>query len=184
MPAEPSQLPTGPRVLLRLPVPEDTAAFLRFVRVSRRLHQPWVYPPSDERAFASYVRHAGGERQLGCLVCLRASAAIVGVVNLSEIVLGNFLSAYLGFYGHAEHAGRGYMKEGIHLALRHAFRVLGLHRVEANVQPGNVRSLALIQSLGFAKEGYSPKYLKIGGRWRDHERWAILAEDWRVGGTG
>jgi ribosomal-protein-alanine N-acetyltransferase len=170
--------------LLRHPVLSDTAEFLRFIRVSRRLHRPWVYPPRDEKAFASYVRNAASDRLFGCLVCLRESREMVGVINLSEIVHGNFLSAYLAFYGHAEYSGRGYMKEGVHLVLRHAFRTLGLHRVEANVQPGNGRSLALLQSLGFKKEGFSPKYLKIGGRWRDHERWAMLAEEWRVGGLG
>jgi [ribosomal protein S5]-alanine N-acetyltransferase len=49
-----------------------------------------------------------------------------------------------------------------------------VNRLEANIQPGNTASIALVKSCGFMKEGYSPKYLKINGRWRDHERWAIL----------
>jgi ribosomal-protein-alanine N-acetyltransferase len=57
------------------------------------------------------------------------------------------------------------------------FGDLGLHRVEANIQPGNIRSTGLVQRLGFEKEGFSRRYLKIGGEWRDHERWALLAED-------
>jgi len=51
---------------------------------------------------------------------------------------------------------------------------LRLHRLEANIQPENVASIALARTCGFNKEGYSPAYLKIGGRWRDHERWAIV----------
>jgi ribosomal-protein-alanine N-acetyltransferase len=64
--------------------------------------------------------------------------------------------------------------------LRNAFLNLRLHRVEANIQPDNHPSIALAKGAGFHREGFSPRYLKIGGRWRDHERWAILAEDWRA----
>jgi ribosomal-protein-alanine N-acetyltransferase len=69
------------------------------------------------------------------------------------------------------------MRAGLELGLRFAFGPLGLHRLEANIQPGNESSVALVKGAGFRLEGYSPRYLKIAGRWRDHERWAILAED-------
>ena len=72
------------------------------------------------------------------------------------------------------------MTEGFALALDFAFGPLRLHRVEANVQPDNVRSLALVERLGFLREGYSQRYVKIGGRWRDHVRFAMLAEHWRA----
>jgi ribosomal-protein-alanine N-acetyltransferase len=71
------------------------------------------------------------------------------------------------------------MREGIQLVLRNAFLTLRLHRVEANIQPGNRASIALARGAGFRREGFSPRYLKIGGRWRDHERWALLADEWR-----
>jgi ribosomal-protein-alanine N-acetyltransferase len=71
------------------------------------------------------------------------------------------------------------MKEGIGLVISHAFGPLRLHRLEANVQPANERSKGLVKSLGFIKEGFSERYLKIGGRWCDHERWAIRTEIWR-----
>jgi len=79
----------------------------------------------------------------------------------------------------AAFAGQGYMTEGMRLALAQAFGPLKLHRLEANIQPANTDSIALVKRLGFKREGYSPRYLKIGGRWQDHERWAVLREDWK-----
>ena len=71
------------------------------------------------------------------------------------------------------------MTEAVELILGYAFKTLKLHRVEANVQPRNTASIKVLQKTNFTKEGFSTKYLKIGGRWRDHERWAIIVEDWR-----
>lgn len=176
-PSEPGILRTGKRVYLRRPELSDAREFLALMQASRRLHHPWVQPPGDRKAFAVYVARASSARGVGCLICLREDDAIVGVANLSEIVRGLFQSAYLGFYGSAPYSGQGLVREGVELLIRHAFQVLKLHRLEANVQPANTRSLALVKALGFRKEGYSPRYLKIGGRWRDHERWARLADD-------
>ena len=103
----------------------------------------------------------------------------MGSISLSQIFHGLFRSAYLGYQIGADFAQQGYMTEAIALMLRYAFADLKLHRLEANIQPGNVASIALVKRAGFLKEGYSRKYLKICGRWRDHERWAILIEDWR-----
>ncbi len=103
----------------------------------------------------------------------------MGSIALSQIFRGGFLSAYLGYQIGADFARQGYMTETIQLMLRHAFVDLKLHRLEANIQPGNVASIALVKRAGFVLEGYSRRYLKICGRWRDHERWAILVEDWR-----
>jgi [ribosomal protein S5]-alanine N-acetyltransferase len=175
------RLAQGRNVLLRHPVREDVDELLELVTASRALHRPWVYPPHTAEALAAYAERARSLRFLGFLLCHAETGAIVGVANLSEVVRGVFQSAYLGFYGHAAWTGRGLMKEGLQLLLRHAFRREKLHRIEANVQPENHRSLALVRALGFRREGYSPKYLKIGGRWRGHERWAILAEDRRRG---
>jgi ribosomal-protein-alanine N-acetyltransferase len=138
-----------------------------------------VYPPQTAGAAARAIRAPGPSRQRQ-LVCRRADGATVGVIILNEVVRGAFQSAYLGYYGFAPHAGQGYMTEGLGLVLGHAFRTLGLHRLEANIQPGNRASRALVRRLGFRREGFSPRYLRIGGRWRDHERWAILREAWKA----
>jgi RimJ/RimL family protein N-acetyltransferase len=100
-------------------------------------------------------------------------------LNISEIVRGVFCSGYLGYYALVPHSGKGYMTRGLAAVLYDAFRVHRLHRLEANIQPGNQASRALVQRLGFRLEGLSPRYLKIGRRWCDHERWAITLEDWK-----
>ena len=115
------------------------------------------------------------------LVCREEDGAIAGVYNIGQIFYGPFCSAYLGYYAFAPFAGQGYMREGLQLTLRHAFGPLGLHRLEANIQPENRPSIALVSGAGFRLEGLSPRYLKIAGRWRDHERWAILAEEFHPG---
>lgn len=110
---------------------------------------------------------------------LRATGEIVGVINLNNVVRGYFQNAAAGYYAFAPHAGKGLMREGMLLVLKHAFRKLKLHRVEANIQPDNLRSIALVKSCGFVREGFSRRLVKVCGRWRDHELWAIRAEGLR-----
>jgi ribosomal-protein-alanine N-acetyltransferase len=136
--------------------------------------------PRTQAQFRELVARARADRHASFLVCTTETSELVGVINLNEIVRGLFQSAYLGYYAFEPFAGLGYMSEGLALVLDQAFGELGLHRLEANVQPGNLRSTRLVSELGFRLEGLSPRYLKIGGRWRDHERWAILADDWRA----
>jgi len=168
------------RVALRPPGPRDGREVIEMNRRSLRLLRPWVYPPLDDLAWAAYCERLQNERNNGFLVCVRDTGVIAGVINISEIVRGVFQSAYLGFYTGLPYAGRGYMTEGLSLVLNAAFGRLGLHRLEANIQPQNRRSITLVRRLGFRREGFSQRYLKIGGRWRDHERWAITAEQWRL----
>ncbi len=168
-----------PRVYLRLPAVDDEQEFTQLMRSSRAFHRPWATAPSDTKAFATYITDARRSDFEGLIVCRYSDDAILGFFNLSQITRGAFQSAYLGYaIGHC-YARQGYMSEAIEIVLRHAFTDIGLHRVEANIQPGNVASAALARGAGFRREGFSPRYLKISGRWRDHERWALLAEDWR-----
>jgi ribosomal-protein-alanine N-acetyltransferase len=109
------------------------------------------------------------------VVCRGDSHTIVGVINISNIGRGVFQSGYLAYYAFAGNERQGLMNEGLRAVVRHAFGSLRLHRLEANIQPGNTASVRLVAACGFSKEGYSPRYLKIRGRWQDHERWAILA---------
>lgn len=140
-------------------------------------HQPWMAPFTDETGFDAWFGRTLAGPNVGLVAREVASRQVVGVVNLSEIVAGTLQSAYLSYYGIAALAERGLMTEAVRLAAAHAFGVLGLHRLEANIQPGNVRSIALVKRLGFRMEGFSPRYLRVGGEWRDHERWALLADE-------
>jgi ribosomal-protein-alanine N-acetyltransferase len=167
-------------VLLRPPGPDDEVEFLAFVRASRRLHRPWVTPPDDAAGFRAYLDRLAGDQHRGFLVCRRGDEAIVGVINVNNIVRGAWRSASLGYYAHAGFAGQGHMSQGLALVLRHAFGELALHRIEANIVPENEASRRLVRQQGFRREGYSSRFLKVGGRWRDHERWALTVEDWRA----
>jgi ribosomal-protein-alanine N-acetyltransferase len=154
---------------------DDEAEFIGASRRSRVLHRPWVAPAATPAAFRAYVARMSEPSQNAFVVRRRDNDALIGVITISNVVMGPFRSAYTGYYAFAPHAGEGYMREALQAIVRHAFGVMKLHRLEANIQPGNRASIALAKACGFRKEGFSPRYLKIGGRWRDHERWAIVA---------
>jgi ribosomal-protein-alanine N-acetyltransferase len=167
------------RVYLRTPARSDEDEFTSLMRVSRAFHRPWASAPTDEDRFTAYLADSRRKDFEAFLLCRRTDHSILGFLNLSQLARGSLQSAYLGYAVGKPFAGHGYMREGIELVLRVAFIDLKLHRIEANIQPGNRASIALAEGAGFRREGFSPRYLKIGGRWRDHERWALLAEDWR-----
>jgi ribosomal-protein-alanine N-acetyltransferase len=167
------------RVQLFAPEPSDQADFVAAMRASRALHRPWLYPPTDAEAYRAYLGRLRSESKVGYLARRVEDGALVAWLNVSEIVRGSFQSAYLGYGSVAAFAGRGYMTEALGLVLRDAFGPLGLHRLEANIQPANRSSIALVRRCGFEREGFSPRYLQVGGRWRDHERWALRRETWR-----
>jgi ribosomal-protein-alanine N-acetyltransferase len=165
------------RVELSTPGPADEAEFLAAMRASHALHNPWIFPPLTPEDYAGYLDRLG-ERKAGFIARRSEDQAIVGWLNVSEIIRGALDGAFLGYAGVAGHTGQGYMSEALQLVLGEAFETLGLHRVEANIQPGNKGSIALARRAGFKLEGFSPAYLKIAGEWRDHERWALRAETW------
>jgi [ribosomal protein S5]-alanine N-acetyltransferase len=172
-------LQVGPTVYLRPPESEDGGEWINLNRRSITFYKGLATPMLTVQRFAAYVERCKQADFAGFLVCRLEDDAIVGSINLSQIFRGGFQNAYLGYQVGAPYAGQGYLTEAIRLILKQAFTRMKLHRLEANIQPDNVASIALVRRAGFRKEGYSRRYLKIGGRWRDHERWAILAEDWR-----
>ena len=166
------------RVFIRKPIKEDCQEILSLHQRSKEFHFPWVCPPLSEQEYENYIHRCQNEDFEGLLICHSTDHNIIGVANFSQIFYRALQNAYLGYYVHVDFAGQGLMSEGVRLAIDYAFYTLGLHRVEANIQPKNIASINLAKRLGFTKEGFSRRYLKINGEWRDHERWALTVEDW------
>jgi len=153
----------------------DERAFLAAMRASVGLHYPWVTAPKDHAAWQRYMKRLERDTEAGFLVKHLDDNSICGVINISAITYDALCSAWVSYFGVAGQVEKGYMKEGMLQVISHAFDKLGLHRLESNIQPQNLSSIALVQSVGFQYEGYSRRLLKINGQWCDHERWALLA---------
>jgi ribosomal-protein-alanine N-acetyltransferase len=179
---------TGERVDVRPPTEADTAAYVEAVsRSARRLSDFAVPDPhnlpaviaSQSPTYRTFMIHA---------LDPEGDHGLVGRVNVANVVRGAFLSATIGYDSYDPYAGRGLFAEGLELVVGLAFADepvgMGLHRVEANIQPSNVRSAGLVRSLGFVHEGFSREFLNIPGlgdrhrAWRDHDRYAMLASEW------
>ncbi len=182
----PSEIRRSLTVVLRYPRVEDGPEYLRLRRDNTRHLAPWepATPPGvnpfGPAAFAALLSRSRTDRRHGLLVTGTGDDVIMGALNINEVVHGCFQSAYLGYWLGASFTGQGHMTEALRLGLDYAFRDLGLHRLEANIMPHNRRSLATIERLSFVREGYSPRYLRIAGKWEDHERWALTREDWET----
>lgn len=173
-------LEKGTSVYIRLPEIEDADEYIRLNRASIKFYKGLIQPTLTNKSFSNYVARCRKDDFKGFFICLKYDDAIIGSVNLSQIFYGGFKSAYMGYRIGVHFSGKGYMTEGMNLALKYAFTKMKLHRLEANIQPGNTASIALVKRLGFTKEGFSRRYLKVSGKWCDHERWAIISDDWRT----
>ena len=174
------------RVSLHTPGRADAGDFLAAVAASTELHHPWVFPANDHRRYLAYARSRRRNDQWGVLVRAVDDGRLVGVININNIVRGGMLSGALGYYAFTGGEGRGLMVEALGQVIDTAFdpHELGLHRLEANIQPANEASNRLVQRLGFRHEGFSPALLFIDGEWRDHDRWAITTDLWKGSSHG
>jgi RimJ/RimL family protein N-acetyltransferase len=179
---------TGERVCVRPVRSEDVEPYRRAVEQSRVRLARWnPVDPND------IVRHlaAQSDAHRTFLVFARdaeGAHGVVGKINVTNVVRGRFQSASLGYDSYDPYAGRGLFREGLGLVVGLALTPepsggMGLHRVEASVQPGNVASAGVLRSLGFRREGFTPRMLRLAGPdgredWRDHERFAVTADEW------
>jgi ribosomal-protein-alanine N-acetyltransferase len=177
-----------PRLALRASDPAFAAAAADYYRRNREAHARWNPPQADatfsvegqrDRLVTAAASIAAGTLA-GWWLFMPGRAAQYAIVqiHLSQIARGPFCNAMLGYSIDAVHEGRGLMREALEAVLADAFGRLGLHRVQANVRPENLRSLALLQRLGFEREGLAREYLFIDGAWRDHVMTARRAPGW------
>jgi len=167
------------RVSIREPRPADAGPLRAAVLRSVEHLSPWN--PVDLDGFHELLRRQGPELRT-YLVINDEDGGIVGKCNVANIVRGRFRNASLGYDSYLPYNGTGRMSEGMRMIVDRCFTSypdgLGLHRLEINVQPDNSRSLAMAKRLGFRHEGFSPRMLFINDAWRDHERFALTAEEW------
>lgn len=134
----------------------------------------------DRDAFAARCAARERERQLGTGhgFGIFVDGAFAGEINLNAIQRGPFQSAYVGYWVDQAQAGNGYVPEAVVLVVRFAFEDLHLHRVQIAIIPRNTASRRVVEKLGIRDEGVAERYLEINGRWEDHVRYAITAEEW------
>lgn len=175
--------PTGLPILLRPLRPEDSEEYIALRARNRHWLGPWdatsPVPVTGSRTFDDvvdfYQDEALGGRMLPFVI--ETEGALVGQLNVSNIVLGSFRSCTVGYWVAQSVAGKGIVPTGLALACDHVFTVLGLHRVEINIRPENAASLAVVRKLGFRDEGLRSRMLHIDGDWRDHRSFALTTED-------
>ena len=160
------------------PYAADEAEFLAKARRSRALHHPWIKAPTTRSAIPPLPRRrVDGERNHAWLVCAaRAPATSPASSTSTRSCSARFAARISATTSSRASSGEGLMRAGLRCrrSPRVSHRAPAPARGQHSARP-TAHRIALAKSCGFSKEGYSRRYLKIGGRWRDHERWAIVA---------
>ena len=173
------------RLLLRQLGPAAAAVVRDYGLRSRESHAPWdptrphdywELPVVAQRLYVQIIEAEEGRSLCTYLSAKSAPDHVIGVLNLRNITRGSLMSCVMGYGLAPEAVGSGFMTEAIDRMVSVGFDELGLHRLEINIVPRNVRSIAVAERCGFRREGLSPRYLKIAGRWEDHVRYARLNE--------
>jgi ribosomal-protein-alanine N-acetyltransferase len=177
----------GQRVVLRTLVETDYDAWQEVRRRCREWLVPWEPRPSgaplpaeDRGSFAARCAIRERERQLGSGYGfgIFVDGRFCGEITLSGIQRGPFQSASIGYWIDEAKAGHGYVPEAVVMVLHFAFEAIDLHRVEISIIPRNRPSLRVVEKLGIRREGVAERFLEIDGKWEDHVRFAMTAEEW------
>jgi ribosomal-protein-alanine N-acetyltransferase len=187
------------RLVLRAPRTSDVAELRALMRRNARYLQPWQpapLPGVDPASLAEVTKNVARWRRLWArdqgytfLVTLRAKGrgaggAVIGRLALTNVARGAWQNAHLGYFIDQERQGEGLTTEAVRAATAFAFDALGLHRVQAAVMPRNAASLRVLDKAGFRREGVSPRFLQIAGKWEDHVIFAVTCEEYATSRGG
>ena len=172
----------------------DARAWVEVRRANEQWLRPWEASLAgsdnvdwrERHTAATYrqllVRHRAGVRDGTQLPFgIYVGERFAGQVTVGEIVHGALCSGSAGYWIDHRFAGHGVVPVALALIADHVFTAAGLHRIEANVRPENVASLAVVEKLGFTNEGLRRRYLAIDGAWRDHLSFSLLVDDFPGG---
>ena len=179
---------TGPHVVVRLGSEKDIAGIIDYFRrnaahLSRFATPvpPVTYEVSHWSArLAEAMIEFQQDRSCRLFMFERGNNSCpIGVINFFGFLRGHFHGCIMGYHVDARHEGRGYMYEGLSLAIDYVFKDLNMHRIMSNHAPHNLRSARLLSRLGFRPEGYAREYLMVDGEWQDHVLNSLTNRDWR-----
>jgi len=138
----------------------------------------WVNTPINDKQISTdklsedLDSDAKGE-SISWAVCLKNQSEMIGKCVLFHYDKDN-RRAEIGYILNRQYWRRGLMRQALEAVIQFGFTSLNLHRIEADVDPGNAGSLALLESVGFKREGYFPERWLIGGEWKDSVMLGLL----------
>ena len=168
---------------------DDVEEQLRLRRDNRDHTGPWD-PTRDESFYTLAGQRleleldqrawAAGTAFAFAVLAMDEGDRIIGRVALANVVRGPWQNATLGYWIDQRAGRRGHASRAVRLALLYAFEHVGLHRVQPAIIPRNTASRRVAEKVGFRHEGRALRYLKINGRWEDHDVYALTVEDWEA----
>lgn len=171
----------GPRIRLRALDARDVDALFALYSDAQVMRY-WSTPPWRERAQAvahvERMRHERTEAEFYPWVATLDDDVLIGTCSLFAVNRAH-ARGEIGYALRSPWWGRGLAQEMLGLALTHAFDAIGLNRVEADIDPGNIASCRLVERLGFTREGLLRERWRVDGGVQDTALYGLLAREWR-----
>ena len=173
---------TAPRVVLRWISEEDIDALYE-VFSDPQVVRYWSSGPLPNReAAAAMQREIAASNENNTMLkwglALRESNRVIGTTTLFNLNLDNG-RAEVGYAMGSAYWGKGYMHEALQALLKHAFEVMQLRRLEADVDPRNAASIRTLERLGFQREGFLRERWHVCGEIQDALFFGLLRREWR-----